>query len=110
MKTFNARDELHCLLNERRWYVPASVSDKFRQDCYAFLFKHDFALAQGSIATWLGVCQGTPSLVSLMPRESGYGFPRCTPQPRPDRGVQIPIRRMGTIVHNCPPRREIRQR
>jgi hypothetical protein len=27
--------------------VPTSVSGKFGQDCCAFLFRHDFALAQG---------------------------------------------------------------
>jgi hypothetical protein len=46
MKTFNARNEFHGLLHKRSWYVLTSVSDKFGQDCCAFLFRHDFALTQ----------------------------------------------------------------
>ena len=33
------------------------------------------------MATLLGVFKGTPTLVSLMTGEPGYGFSRCTPHP-----------------------------
>jgi len=93
MKTFNAGDELHCLLNKRSRYMSTSVSDKLGEDSCAFLFRHNFTFVQGFMATWLGVCQGTLTLVSLMTEESGYAFLRCTLQPRPDR-AQIPIWRI----------------